>query len=535
MSFDGDFYREHTGGSTRLGGDGDAHDLAQGGAPIAIEGGVILRHIPTQPSIIFGGAGSGKFANKGLYAAVTNRVRSAFILDVGRQYKNVTWHWNLALGREAYAIDPYSGLNHPVDLFAFLKDDRRLFKNSRDVSAMALTETDMAGENAWVGQDATRIFIRCLTSLVRLEGRVTPKRLWAFINRIDYDDEYLEQWGRACEGLPNDEYSTFLELFRGKHKSERWYSAVMSKLKSDLDWLSAEEVADALSGEDDYLGRIADPTQNVIIYYVVEGGTTKVMQSCTRLVVGITQLLCVRADKGALPLFYLDEAASCGRAEFIRKAVSEYRKYFETILVYQSLGQLYFLFGKDGASEILESCGIHIYLGGGIRSIHSAKDIADAVGRTTIHTNIPLALPDRKFKAEMAAWNAYWHDMDMFEAARQFEHEALQSRQQRKESRLAIDPAELMRLKDQVLVLTPGMGLQPILAKKLPQYWTNPAMAGCYGPDPQFPPLDRVVIRRKIWGKTTRKFIRENVPDMLAHWPNHNNGEITYVQGYRTW
>jgi hypothetical protein len=84
-------------------------------------------------------------------------------------------------------------------------------------------------------------------------------------------------------------------------------------------------------------------------------------------------------------------------------------------------------------------------------------------------------------------------------------------------------------------VFSPGAGIPPVLANKLPAYWQNPAMAGKYAPDPLFPPLDRVQIQHRVWGKQTKRFIRKTVPDKLAHWPNHINGEIAYVQGYKTW
>lgn len=540
MSFDDDFYRRFEGGSTRLGGDNDAQYLAQGGGPVAHAVHDIIRFQAEQPTIIFGGAGSGKFANLGAYQLVHPSTGSFFILDVGGQYMSTTWHYNLKMGREAYAINPhgassYPDINHPVDLFGFLKVGKRLFDDSKAVADMALTESENEGENAWVRQGAGRWLTRILTSAVRLEGRVTPQRLWQLINTIDTDDDFLKKWGRACEGLPNDEHATFVEIYRKKNTSQKEYGAIMGKIKDDLDWLSSSDVAASISGDIDYLSLLGDPKKKVGIYYVIRGGSTKEMLSLTRMVVGIAQLACVRAMKGALPIFYLEEAATCGKAEFIRKSVSEYRKYFIVILVYQSQGQLILLFGKAGAQEITESCGMQVFPGGGIRSIDSAKNIAESAGRKTIDVEIPMAQADRAFRAQSATWQAYWQDMDMMEAERNYEHEVMQSQQHGKKSRYAIDPAELMRLKNEVLILTPGMGLQPILADKLLPYWENPAMAGRYGPDPLFPPLNRVIISRRFWGKTTRRFIREDVPAHLAHLPNHINGEIAYVKGYRTW
>lgn len=270
------------------------------------------------------------------------------------------------------------------------------------------------------------------------------------------------------------------------------------------------------------------------VYYVPPSGSGKFNESLTRMVAGIAQLHCVRAGLGARPLFYLEEAATCGSADFIKSAVSEYRKYFRTLLVYQSFGQLEHLFGKAGAQEIIDSCGMQLYMGGGIREITSARRLADTIGKITIQVDDPMAQGNHRLRAEQARLGVLFDGMDPLKAGHVSAHEHAQSQQRRKSGRYALDPAEILRLKNEVLVVSPGSGLPPLLADKLPAYWTNPAMAGRYGPDPLFPPLDRVSVQGRFF-KRTRRFIREDVPEHLAHWPNHANGRIAYVQGYRTW
>jgi hypothetical protein len=142
---------------------------------------------------------------------------------------------------------------------------------------------------------------------------------------------------------------------------------------------------------------------------------------------------------------------------------------------------------------------------------------------------------DHNFKAEAMAFNALFEGHDPLRAAHDFCFEKELSTRRRKMGRYVLDPTEILSQKDKVLIVAPGAGVPPILADKLPPYWTNPAMAGRYGPDPLFPPLDRVTIRHPFWGKIRRKFIRKDVPSHLAHLPNHSNGEIAYVQGYKTW
>ncbi len=533
------FYTRYSHGSSEFGGEEHARILAQGLGPVARFRQDIIRFDPQHPTIVIGGAGSGKFATVGAYQLVHPSVQSFFVLDVGGQYMSTTWHYNLALGREAYAINAqgagaYPDINHPIHLWSILKDGSRLFENSRKIADLCLTESETQGDNAWVGQNALRWITRCMTSIVRQEGRVTPKRLIRFIHAIDTDDDYLKSWGIGCAEMPNDEYSTFVEIYRKKHTSEKEYGAIMGKIKSDLDWLSSPDIAESVSGEEDYLALLGDPDKKVGIYYVLQSGTSKVMESLTRLVVGIAQLHCERANKGARPLFYLDESATCGKADFIKRLVSENRKFIQTILVYQSIGQLIHLFGKAGAQEILDSCGSQIYLGGGIRAFESAQALANSVGKKTIKIDNPMAQTDRAHRADQATWEALWGERDLLDAELTYTHEVLQSQQQSQIGRYVIDPAELMRLKDNMLVLSPGQGLPPLLADKLPRYWENPMMAGRFGPDPLFPPMDRVTVQGR-WFKRTRRFVRQAVPEHLADWPNHINGQIAYVQGYRTW
>lgn len=139
-------------------------------------------------------------------------------------------------------------------------------------------------------------------------------------------------------------------------------------------------------------------------------------------------------------------------------------------------------------------------------------------------------------QAEEAALDRLYRGDDLIRSLDRYDYERAQSQRQRKMGRDLIDPAEMMSLKDQVLIVSPGSGVPPILADKLLPYWKSPAMAGRYGPDPAHASdLTRVTIPRRLLGSTQRKFIRRPAPAHLAHWPNHISGEIAYVRGFRTW
>ena len=536
---DGRFYRENPYGSARLGTQDDARRLDNPNGPVAVIGNTCLRLPDQEPGIIIGGAGSAKFSCLGAYQLVHPSTGSFFMLDVGGQYMSTSWHWNLAAGRDAYAVNPfgvsaYPDINHPVDLWSILQADDDLFDNAKRIIAMGVVNQDSKGENAWVGQSAKRWGSRIAMQKVLLEGRVTPRGFWETLNRIDTDDAFLKAIGRSSEGMPYNIYSTLVEMYAKKHNSEKEWGAIIGCLKDSFDWLSSPKAAAAVSGDADYLPELADPGKKVGVYYAQPSGSGTFNESLTRMVVGIAQLHCVRAGRGARPLFFIEEAVSCGGADFIKSAVSEFRKFFRTLLVYQSHGQLVHLMGKAGAEEIIDSCGMQLYMGGGIREISSARRLADTVGKVTIQLDDPMAQGNHRLRSEQARLAALLEGADPLKAAHIAGHEGAQSGQRRKSGRYALDPAEILGLKDEVLVISPGSGLPPVLANKLPAYWTNPAMAGRYGPDPLFPPLDRLGVQGRFFQRT-RRFIREDVPRHLAHWPNHANGQVAYVQGYRTW
>jgi type IV secretion system protein VirD4 len=535
------FHRQHPHGSARLGALADAQPLVRGsGPPQGLLDGTVLRAAGDEPRLLIGGAGSRKFTAFGAYQVLSPTTRSMFVLDVGGQYSDVTWHWNIALGRDAYAINPNRiGVHrhsHALNPISIVKVDEQLFANALLTTQMLVPERPQAGENSWVRDEEIRWLRAPLLYLVLTHGYATLPALWNLVQVIDNDDDALESIGRAAEGMPFGVGSTLFEIYRKKRGSEKEYGAVMGQIKTDLQWLADPFMQDVLDTREDFLPRLADPAAKVAVYLKVPPEMTSVWTSFNRVVVGSAMLHCQRAGKGARPYFHLDEAATCGGAAFIKSAVSQNRKYFQTQLVYQSHGQLVHLFGRAGAQEIVSSCGLQQYMGGGIRDLETATSLAESIGHATITVDDPLTQADRAFRARAA-----WQDMlvrgaDPLEALARMRHEMQQSRQQKKMRRHVLDPAEILSLgANKLIVLCRGLGIPPLLCDKLPDYWTNPALAGMYGPDPLFPPLDRVTIRTRFGRTATRRMMRQPPPKHLAQLPNVSTGEITFVEGYRTW
>lgn len=223
---DTQFYCDNPYGSARLGTEDDARRLENPNGPVAVIGNSCIRLPDQEPTIIIGGAGSSKFSSLGAYQLVHPSTDSFFMLDVGGQYASVTYHWNLAAGREAYLINPfgvgaYPDINHPFDLWSILKNDEYLFDNSKRILTMGVVGQDSKGDNAWVPQGAKRWGSRVQIHQVLTEGRATPEGFWSALNRIETDDEYFKAIGRSAEGMPYEVHSTFVEMYTKKHNSEK--------------------------------------------------------------------------------------------------------------------------------------------------------------------------------------------------------------------------------------------------------------------------------------------------------------------------
>ena len=532
---------DHPYGSSRLASEDELRPLTRGRSPIVRLGNTVIRFPRGVPVYVQGGAGSGKYSNLGSRVLADPANGSVFVLDIGGQYFSTSWHWNLALKREAYALNPfgcgaYPSINHPVNLWGILKDGPYLVDDAKRIARMGVTQTKAGGDNSWVGNEGVRWVKSLLIFLVLANGRATPASFWHLLNAIRSDDEAFKTFTRRAQVMTYGVYATLIEIYEKKHEAPREFGAVFGNLLDSFDWLSSPQVAASVSGDEDYLSDLTDPNRNVVIYFVIPGGSAKDNESLTRMAVVSAQLHCVRANNGHTPLFYLEEAAVCGPAEFLLSAASEFRKYADTVFVYQSYGQPVANFGKAGAQTLFESCGLQVYLGGGVRDIDSAQRLARTLGKTTISVNDPMVQARHAHQAEEAALDRLYRGDDPIRSLDRYDYERAQSQRQRKMGRDLIDPAEMMSLKDQVLIVSPGSGVPPILADKLLPYWKSPAMAGRYGPDPAHASdLTRVTIPRRLLGSTQRKFIRRPAPAHLAHWPNHISGEIAYVRGFRTW
>jgi type IV secretion system protein VirD4 len=121
---------------------------------------------------------------------------------------------------------------------------------------------------------------------------------------------------------------------------------------------------------------------------------------------------------------------------------------------------------------------------------------------------------------------------DPFAAGMNYGYQVQASVHRVKQARLLMTPDEVLNMpEDKQVIFISGKNLMPIYADKFP-YFTNPAMAGAFMPNPYHPPMDSVqVITRS--GAKRKPVITERVPAEFAHYPQYESGDWSFIKGYR--
>ena len=81
------------------------------------------------------------------------------------------------------------------------------------------------------------------------------------------------------------------------------------------------------------------------------------------------------------PMLMIDECAALGRLDALEKAVGLLREYAHLVMIWQDLGQLQATYGER-ARTFMAAAGAQVTFG--VSDIHTARDLADSIGRTTV-------------------------------------------------------------------------------------------------------------------------------------------------------
>lgn len=180
------------------------------------------------------------------------------------------------------------------------------------------------------------------------------------------------------------------------------------------------------------------------------------------------------------------------------------------------------------------SADLEVYLGGGISDLETARHLSAKLGNQTLELEDHLTQERASRAKREAIHDVLFRKADPVRtglALRALEYERSHKR---KMARPLRTPEEILTMPhNQALVMASGYGIPPFLAEKVP-YYGQKLYRGMFAPNPYFD-RDLSKVRVPTWwgGSRTLRVITEQVPPSHAHLPQYQNGQWSFIEGYR--
>lgn len=500
-----------------------------------------LRLAGDAPLITIGGSGSGKLRDVIAFnlCGVPDRKGNwrgpprILMNDPRGDGAAISIHNQVRLGKAAYCINPFSlhGLpQHRVnpwnviskesptfhadvklligDLIPLSRGDEKYFSARAREWAEALVKTYV-----WNAPVSKTRDVVSMPDFCELVNAIEDPATWEAV---------AEQMLNAPDG---DVRRVAAEMDNKRGAAPKEYGAIMGSIFEATSFLSIPEIRSALSGSDFSLEVLCQ--QDCTVYMMIPAEFLTLLAPMQRAIFGAAMLYKNRNPSAPQVLFLIDEAAQLGNFDALSRAYSYGRGMgIRAWSFWQDPGQITRNFGPSSLSSFVGSSQCRQFFG--IRDYETARLVSNMLGQQTLEYDAPL---DQD--AARTSWVLSLRDLmagsDPVEAGikiGQFERAA---RHRTKQARALMTPDELMTMPEhkQVLFIS-GLGLKPILASKHP-YYTRREMSGAYLPNPYHGRQDRVKLPGRWWAT---RVIRERVPELLAHWPQYQSGEWSYVDGF---
>ncbi|WP_342075598.1 type IV secretory system conjugative DNA transfer family protein [Yoonia sp. SS1-5] len=520
---------------------------ATGGVPFAFLGKRKLYHSKQAGMLLIGGAGSGKFTS--VLAHIMNAPGRAgeppryAIFDPKRELRAVMEPYFASIKARVYEINPY--FTHGVQgstlsLFSHLTEDSpRLVADSRRVARTLLPDSG-GGDSAFFDQKAQNWLDAMIRGLVTTVDGVSPTKLFDLIGMIRSDPDAWELMAHMMAecGEP-DLRITYDEMLDMAHDSRRTFDSVMGSVTNALAFMTDPRLQNAFTST-----HLADFTLDVLcesspdpvfVFFVMPPEMTQ--QNAPLIRQFFSTLRTIKQSKPEAPTLNLviDEAAQLGPFPEIAEFYSIGRGFgLCPVCVYQDIGQIKQNLGPTGAMTLSASADLEVYLGGGISDLETARHLSAKLGTQTIELNDHLTQQRAGRAMREAMHDALFGKGNAVRTGLAMKTLDYERGHKRKQARALMTPEEIIGMSHkQALIMPSGYGIPPFLADKL-QYHAMKLYRGAYGPNPYFDAdPSSVCVPASLGRKKTLRVIREPVPAALAHLPQYQSGEWSYLDGLR--
>jgi type IV secretion system protein VirD4 len=516
--------------------------IGQPGLFLGFADGFPLRLAGDAPLITFGGAGSGKLRDVLAYNLCGFRVgngwnipRRMLVNDPRGELAAISIGNQIRFGKAAYCINPFGlhGLpKHRVNPWNVIRHDSPTFHADVKLSISDLIAVSARGDATFFYMRGRELAEALVKTYVRSKAnnqrdQITLPDFYELVNAI----EDTSMWEAFCEQMLHSPDSDIrriaAEMDNKRTDAPKEYSGIVGTIFENISFLSDPVIRETLSGSDFSLETLC--RENCNVYLMIPAEYLGLLAPMQRAVFGATILYKNRNPATPGVLLVVDEAAQLGNFEALLRAYSYGRGMgLRTWSIWQDPGQITRNFGQAALSGFIGSSQCRQFVG--VRDLETARTVSSMLGQQTLEYDAVLE-QDAARRNRARVVTEVMNGGDPFSAGLSYAQFTRAAKHRTKQARALMTPDEVLNMREHEQVLfVSGLGVAPIRAEKHP-YFTRPEMAGAYLPNPFHPPYDRVPIAGHWRGSA--QVIRERVPPHLAHWPQHQTGEWSYVEGYR--
>ena len=348
-----------------------------------------------------GRTGSGHvmaFVGSGGYKTTGTAVPSALawdgalvILDPAREIFPQVAPYRESLGRTAVVLDPYNSATGTIDVLGWIdtSTDRAVLQ-AMEVVLWLDAEQPGGGGGDSMFRDYARLTLQCLLLIV-LFGPAERRNLAELRRLVCLPEGQLRGLLEAViskgETFAFGALTNLATRILALIKVDRTWQGVSANATTVTAWLDVPSLARLVSGGPGSVPLAALPEGRTDFYVCIDDKTLKSAPGAGRAILAaLAGAMQKAADaetlNGGRALFLLDEVYQLGKMEILASLRDLGRKWgIVMILLFQSIGQMREVWGRDGATSWLSSTQIQLFACVG--DDETAKIVSEACGKFT--------------------------------------------------------------------------------------------------------------------------------------------------------
>lgn len=542
------FAHENPHGSARFASDKEIRRAfrKKGALPVAFHRGRLLSHSTDAGALLISGAGAGKFTRvlahlMGTTKATRDPVRMVIVDPKGEIFA-VLAPGLIRQGALVFSVNAHDlpwAPNHRLELFSHLRRGARTLVADCERAARNWIPDKATGDGRFFEVKARAWLAALMRALVHANGSLALASLRDLVGMIV---RAPETWADiapsyAAIGEP-DLANTFGEMITMADDSPRTYQSVLGEITNALAPLNDPNILNTFVDADqaDVSFDILTEDSKRPIYIFLIWPTELIAQNAGVLRQELSTLRATKQRKPHAPRIHIivDEAYQLGPArELIDTYTLDRGAGITPLTVWQDYGQIRRNLGDTGLSSLVGSSDLEMCLGGGITDLETATQLSRKLGDQTLYLEDKLTQARAQRAKRDAIHGALSGQTDPMQVGMQLHALNTEIGHQTKMARRLMQPNEFMGIpRGKAFVFPSGYPCPPFVADAW-QYFSMARYAGQYFPNPYFD-RDLDSLRVKTWfGTRKRRVIREVVPSAFADFPQYQNGEWNFIEGYR--